>query len=200
MNCEDTIMTKFCSCTIRRTASDQALFGTHLMARRWSSVATRARIDATAVTTATLLTGTQYCHLMFENAFISMVELDAWRIFVSHGVLPDEILATANSLQSPHSSSPAPFSSTFNFKHKWICSQCYKNGQIVERKGILRLKSPTHCFAGKTNYCSLPRSSHSWRDPLLYVYIGKICSFDSSHMFSRKMVTSEGSISCLQQK
>lgn len=90
----------------------------------------------------------------------SMVELDAWRIFVSHGVLPDEILATANSLQSPHSGSPAPFSSTFNFKHKWICSQCYKNGQIVERKG-------------KTNYCSLPRNSHSWRDPLLYVYIEK---------------------------
>jgi len=89
-----------------------------------------------------------------------MVELDAWRIFVSHGVLPDEILATANSLQSPHSGSPAPFSSTFNFKHKWICSQCYKNGQIVERKG-------------KTNYCSLPRNSHSWRDPLLYVYIEK---------------------------
>ncbi|CAG5098777.1 Oidioi.mRNA.OKI2018_I69.XSR.g15966.t2.cds [Oikopleura dioica] len=90
----------------------------------------------------------------------SMVELDAWRIFVSHGVLPDEILATANSLQSPNSGSPAPFSSTFNFKHKWICSSCHKNGQTVERKG-------------KTNYCSLPRNSHSWRDPLLYVYIEK---------------------------
>ena len=96
------------------------------MARRWSSVATPAQTDATAAIIATLLTGTQFCHAMLENTYISMVELDAWRIFVSHGVLPDEILATANSLQSPHSGSPAPFSSTFNFKHKWICSQCYK--------------------------------------------------------------------------
>lgn len=89
----------------------------------------------------------------------SMVELDAWRIFVSAGVSPDEILATANSLASPTPESPAPFSSSFAFKHKWICSQCNKNGQTVERRG-------------KTAYCS-SRQSHSWRDPLLYVHLDK---------------------------
>ena len=88
-----------------------------------------------------------------------MVELDAWRIFISTGGTPQTILEHTQEQETFVDISPTAVTSTFNFKHRWICAQCYKNGQIVERKG-------------KTLYCS-SRGSHSWRDPMLYCNIGK---------------------------
>lgn len=88
----------------------------------------------------------------------SMVELDAWRIFISTGGTPDSILHATQEQNSLLDLERGVVNTTFNFKHRWICAQCYKNGQIVERKG-------------RTLYCS-SRGSHSWRDPMLYCYIG----------------------------
>lgn len=87
-----------------------------------------------------------------------MVELDAWRIFISTGGTPDSILHATQEQNSLLDLERGVVNTTFNFKHRWICAQCYKNGQIVERKG-------------RTLYCS-SRGSHSWRDPMLYCYIG----------------------------
>ena len=98
-----------------------------------------------------------------------MVELDAWRIFVSTGSTPDSILlateAQNTNQESVETRVPTGGASSFTFKHRWICAQCYKNGQIVERKG-------------KTLYCA-SRGSHSWRDPMLYCHIGKFSTKNS---------------------
>ena len=90
-----------------------------------------------------------------------MVELDAWRFFATGGS-GDMIVQAIQEQNSKKEHQMAPIVSnlTFNFKHKWICAQCFKNGQTVERKG-------------KTHYCAA-RISHSWRDPMLYAHIGFI--------------------------
>ena len=45
-------------------------------------------------------------------------------------------------------------------QHRWICAQCYKNGQQVARRG-------------KTQYCAAGRNAHAWRDPILICFIDR---------------------------
>ena len=120
-----------------------------------------------------------------------MVELDAWRIFVSTGGTPDCILEVVQEQNLMMEVERPTASSSFAYKHRWICAQCYKNGQIVERKG-------------KTQYCTSRGNPHSWRDPLLYVHIGndQRLQFNRAfhHVLLRKMVYYSRLVGCIQQK
>ena len=92
------------------------------------------------------------------NSYFSMVELDAWKIYVSSGIDSDQIISKCLS-ELKKESSEEPSAEAFTYKHRWICSSCYKNGQQVQRKN-------------KSQYCSA-RAAHSWRDPIMMCHIGK---------------------------
>ena len=94
----------------------------------------------------------------YYKSYFSMVELDAWKIYVSSGIDSDQIIAKCVS-ELKKESSEEPSAEAFTYKHRWICSSCYKNGQQVQRKN-------------KSQYCSA-RAAHSWRDPIMMCHIGK---------------------------
>ena len=91
--------------------------------------------------------------------YFSMVELDAWKIYVSSGIDSDQIISKCLSELKKSESTEEPSAEAFTYKHRWICSSCYKNGQQVQRKN-------------KSQYCSA-RAAHSWRDPIMMCHIGK---------------------------
>ena len=95
---------------------------------------------------------------MAFTSYFSMVELDAWKIYVSSGIDSDQIISKCVS-ELKKESSEEPSAEAFTYKHRWICSSCYKNGQQVQRKN-------------KSQYCSA-RAAHSWRDPIMMCHIGK---------------------------
>lgn len=102
---------------------------------------------------------TNRCNRGLECYFAhSMVELDAWKIYVSSGIDSDQIISKCLS-ELKKESSEEPNAEAFTYKHRWICSNCYKNGQQVQRKN-------------KSQYCSA-RAAHSWRDPIMMCHIDK---------------------------
>ena len=90
-----------------------------------------------------------------------MVELDAWKIYVSAGIESNEIVGKCRVEKEKCDETREEVSvESFSYKHRWICSNCYKNGQQVARKN-------------KTLYCSA-RAAHSWRDPIMMCQIGTL--------------------------